>query len=146
MWWPWKCSRMVCKFEITYVVWARSSIMKINILEVSQETKERSFNNFSIKVWTCHFYPAQPNLINKRDMGLDVEIVSITTKPYILQKILNQWICCKCLAWCHGLKKIQPPTLFGRLWKLQLRSLHGFRPRNFSFEKKSFHANLKNVN
>ena len=29
----------------------------------------------------------------------DVVIVSITTKPYILQKILNQWICCKCLAW-----------------------------------------------
>ena len=25
-----------------------------------------------------------------RDMGLDLGIVSITTKPYILQKILNQ--------------------------------------------------------
>ena len=27
------------------------------------------------------------------------DLVSITTKPYIQQKILNQWICCKCLAW-----------------------------------------------
>ena len=37
-------------------------------------------------------------LINKRHV-VDVVIVSITAKPYILQKILNQWICCKCLAW-----------------------------------------------
>ena len=41
-------------------------------------------------------------------MGLDVVIVGITAKPYILQKILNQWICCKCLAWWYGIKKIQP--------------------------------------
>ena len=30
---------------------------------------------------------------------LGVVISSITTKPYILQKFLFQWICCKCLAW-----------------------------------------------
>ena len=33
-----------------------------------------------------------------RDMVVDLGIVSITTNPYILQQILNQWICCKCLA------------------------------------------------
>jgi hypothetical protein len=47
-----------------------------------------------------------------------------------------------------GSKKIQPPTSkkkklpFFQKKKIKL----GFQPRNISFEKKSFHANLKNVN
>ena len=63
-----------------------------------------------------------------RDMGLDVEIVSNTTKPYILQKILNKWICCKYLAWYHGLKtnsasnlkKINKRVFFEKKIKFQI--------------------------
>ena len=45
---------------------------------------------------------------------LGVVISSITPKPYILQKILFQWICCKYLAWLHGHNHFWPP----RLWRL----------------------------
>ena len=48
----------------------------------------------------------------------------------------------------HGLKKNSASNLKkkpGRFFKKNNFKL-GFRPRNFSFEKKSFHANLKNVN
>ena len=43
-----------------------------------------------------------------RDMGLDVEIVSITTKPYILQKILE--FDANVLCDNMGSKRIQPQT------------------------------------
>ena len=45
-----------------------------------------------------------------------------------------------------GSKKIQPPTSKkkGRFFKKQIFKL-GFRPRNFSFEKKRVHANLINI-
>ena len=47
-----------------------------------------------------------------------------------------------------GSKKIQPPTSKKRKKAVFSKKKFklGFRPRNFSVGKKSFHANLKNVN
>ena len=44
----------------------------------------------------------------------DVEIVSITTKPCVLQLFLFQWLCCKYLAWWHGHSHFWPQ----RSWRL----------------------------
>ena len=43
-------------------------------------------------------------------------------------------------------KKNQPPTSEKKMRPFFIFFKLGFRPRNFSVEKKSFHANLKNVN
>ena len=53
------------------------------------------------------------HLINKRHV-LDVVIVSITAKPYILQKSLLQWICSKILCVVTWARLFWPP----RLWRL----------------------------
>jgi hypothetical protein len=45
-----------------------------------------------------------------------------------------------------GSKKIQPPTSKKAVFSKEKVFKLGFRSRNFSFEKKSLHANLKNVN
>ena len=44
------------------------------------------------------------NLINNWRM-FNGATDDLAEKPYIPHKSLLQWICCKCLAWWHGLKK-----------------------------------------
>ena len=93
-------------------------------------------------------------------------IVDLATKPYIQQKFLLQWICCKCLAGCYRHSYFWPPwrlletthhtatAHFGTLgwtnhwvkvpkcalavWCLASKSLHG-GPKWSSINEISFH-------
>ena len=49
------------------------------------------------------------------------------------------------MTWAQKKFSLQPQKKKGRFFEKKVFKL-GFPPRNFSFEKKSFHANLKNVN
>ena len=53
------------------------------------------------------------NLINNPRM-FNGAIVDLAEKPYIQQKILLQWICCKCLAGCYRHSYFWPQ----RSWRL----------------------------
>ena len=64
-------------------------------LSVAISTFGSANGNIPIKF----FYSSIYTTIGIVKCTFDVVIVSITTKPYTLQKILNHWICCKCLAW-----------------------------------------------
>ena len=75
-------------------------------------------------------------LLNIQDLSLQnlqyvfvwwiwVATESITAKPYILQKILFQWICCKCLAWGHRHSYFWPQ----RSWRLLEAKNTPWRPK-----------------
>ena len=49
------------------------------------------------------------------------------------------------ITWAQKKFSLQPKKKRGRFFKIFFFKLR-FRPRTFSFEKKSFHAILKNVN
>ena len=61
--------------------------MCVRQIKANKQKEKKTFANMfdKVSVHTAHLYIS---LI--RDMWLDVVIVSITAKPYILQKILNQ--------------------------------------------------------
>ena len=76
------------------------SIMPVYCLalySIMKSCLQRLFLSFLLKI--CKMY-----LINIWQM-FNLDIGNLAVKPYIPYKSLFQWICCKCLAWYHRMKK-----------------------------------------
>ena len=75
------------------------------------------------------------------DVGIHHDQTTHPTENFELMNLL-QMSCV--ITWAQKKFSLQPQKK-GRFFKKEIFKL-GFRPRNFSFEKKSFHSHLKNVN
>ena len=99
-------------------------LMKIWIFRCTQNFSQKNI----VKWKQVSIKPARPIQLRYYNNGIETQyrilliiqgtfnvgIDNLAEKPYIPQKNLLQWICCKCLAWWHGHSYFWPQ----RSWRL----------------------------